>query len=339
LIAFSSSYKEVEMNGAVLVLTNTEDGEHTNVVISKLERAGEGVFRLDVDKLASGEIRVLFSANSTGARFTLLSGNSLLDSKDIKSVWYRRPNHFNLKIKDPVQRSYTERELSTFLDGLWSIVPQRAFWLSYPRSLEHARKKIYQLELAQELGLLIPRTIITNDPEKVKEFYSSCHGKMVFKAIYHEFLNYGDKTFNIPTTLVTERHLAQIDLIKNLPALFQEFISKDYEMRITVVGEKFFCIKIDSQKNPLTIVDWRNPIYINHLSYSEIKTPDWLKRICAEMLRILDLSFGAFDFVVDKKGRVFFLEVNPNGQWYWLESLTGALISDAIVDTLRRGRG
>ena len=327
------------MNEAVLVLTNTEDGEHTDVVVSKLKKAGEDVFRLDVDKLASGEIKVLFSVDSTGTGFTLSSGSSLLNSKDIKSVWYRRPNHFNLKIKDPIQKSYTEHELTVFLDGLWSIVPRRVFWLSHPCSLEHARKKIYQLKLAQELGLLIPRTIITNDPGRVGEFYSSCHGKIVFKAIYHEFLNYGDKAFNIPTTLVTERHLAQIDLIKNLPALFQEFISKDYEMRITVVGEKFFCIKIDSQNNPLTIVDWRNPLYINRLSYSEIETPGWVKRACVGILKRLNLSFGAFDFVVDKSGQTFFLEVNPNGQWYWLESLTGVLISDAIADILRSGGG
>ena len=188
------------------------------------------------------------------------------------------------------------------------------------------------------MGLAIPRTVISNDPSEVRAFYELCDGRIIFKAIYHEFLDYGTKAFNIPTTLVTPAHLTQIDLIRTLPTLFQECIDKKYELRVTVVGERVFPVKIDSQSNSLTVVDWRNPACINDLHYFPTELPEKMSRICLSMLDKLGLSFGAFDFVVNTKDELYFLEVNPNGQWYWLEDKAKVLISDAIVDTLEKGR-
>lgn len=326
------------MKEAILALTNTEDGMHSDIVIAKLLERGERVFRMNSDRLTAGMLRVRFSANSQGVGFVFEDGADRIASDEVKSVWYRRPNHFNLTINDPVQKVHAERELVSFFDNLWAIVPGDAFWLSRPRALEHARKKIYQLELARSMGLRIPRTIVSNNPDDIRAFYESCGGRIIFKAIYHEFLDYGTKAFNIPTTLVTSAHLARLDLIRTLPTLFQECLDKKYELRVTVVGEKIFPVKIDSQSNPLTVVDWRNPSCINNLKYSPAELPEEISGVCLEMLKTLGLSFGAFDFVVNDKDELYFLEVNPNGQWYWLEHKTGVLISDAIVDILKLER-
>jgi D-alanine-D-alanine ligase-like ATP-grasp enzyme len=80
----------------------------------------------------------------------------------------------------------------------------------------------------------------------------------------------------------------------------------------------------------MTIVDWRNPLCIDKLDYSVTTLDPPIELFCLEMLRELGLQFGAFDFIVDKEGELYFLEVNPNGQWYWLEDMAGVLISDAI---------
>lgn len=327
------------MKKTVLVLTNTEDGKHSEVVISKLLQRGERVFRFDSDALSSGKCKISFSSSSHQTGFVMEYGGALLKSEEIKSVWYRRPNRFGLSMKDSVQKNYAEAELRSFLDGLWAILEKRGtFWLNKPTSLERSRKKLFQLELAERKGMLIPRTIVSNDPAEVLRFYRACQEKMIFKAIYHEYLDYGDHVYNIPTTLVSGSHLKKIDLVKRVPTLFQEFIEKDYELRVTVVGDRVFPAKIDSQKNPLAVVDWRNPLCVKELDYSRIELDRDTTNFCLEMLRDMDLQFGAFDFVVDKKGRIFFLEVNPNGQWYWLEECAGLLISDAIVDILSQER-
>ncbi len=325
------------MKDAILVLTNSDDGKHSDVVISKLKANGERVFRFDADRFATGEIIISFSLGAASSQFTIKSGSDSVQSDAIKSVWYRRPNYFKVSIRDPVQKEYAEKEIQSFLDGLWAILEldQDIFFLSQPSFIEKARKKSLQLTLALQLGARIPRTIITNDPGDVLAFKATCRNEMICKAVSHEFLSYGDTSYNIPTTLVTEEHLRNIHLLKRAPVIFQEYIPKSYELRVTVVADDVFSVKIDSQGNPLTSVDWRNPLCVEKLDYSVTKVDPATENFCLKMLRALGLQFGAFDFVVDKAGEFYFLEINPNGQWYWLEEMAGALISDAIVAKLK----
>lgn len=322
------------MKNVILVLTNSNDGKHTEIVISKLQELGQNTFRFDTDKLASGELVVDFFANQDNFDFKINYLDEEISLCDIKSIWYRRPNFLNVQIQDLVQKKYAEDEIANFLNGLWISTEQRVFWLSKLSSLERARRKVFQLQLARELGFKIPRTIITNNPKTAKDFWDSCKHRMIFKAIYREFLDYGDKAFNVPTTLLTKEHVSMFNLVKQMPCLFQEFIDKKYELRVTIVGQKIFPVKIDSQKNFQTVIDWRNPEFIDKLHYEIIDFPEALAKNCLTMLNKLDLSFGAFDFAINKTGEILFLEINPNGQWYWLEDLTSAPISDAIVDIL-----
>ena len=322
------------MDNVILVLTNSEDGEHSESVISKLLQRGENVFRFDADRFSTGETTIAFSHNPEN--LTISDGHTSIRGRDVKSVWYRRPNHFNLSIRDPVQKNHAEKESRSFLDGVWALLEQeqRAYFLSKPSSIERARRKLLQLQLARQYGIRIPKTVVTNDPREVLALNDAHPDGIIFKAVNHECLDYGRESYNIPTTLMTAAHLERVNLVKKAPGIFQEFIPKEYELRVTVVGENIFPVKIDSQKNPLTTVDWRNPLCIDRLSYSMTTLDSQTELFCRRMLQALDLQFGAFDFIVDVRGDVYFLEVNPNGQWYWLEALAGALISDAIVNIL-----
>ena len=145
-----------------------------------------------------------------------------MDSRAVKSVWYRRPNNFELQITDRVQKEFAERELKTFLEGLWQSMAN-VFWISNPLSLERARKKVYQLKVARELGFDIPDTIITNSPSTAKQFIDSQKGKAVFKPLESGFLDYGDKNYIVPATIMTDSHKGQLELVRKLPSLFQSF--------------------------------------------------------------------------------------------------------------------
>ncbi len=328
------------MEDIILVLTNTKDGKHSDVVTSALLAKGTRVFRLNVDAIASGKTEIVFTTSSVGSRFVVKDNDSCCKSEEVRSVWYRRPNQFDFRISDPVQQKYAEAELRSLLEGLWTVLEHNGvFFVSNPTALEKSRKKLLQLELAAQMGMLVPKTIISNNPEEVLEFYAASSHGVVCKAINQEYLDYGDIRYRIPTTLVTSAHLRNINLVRRSPTLFQEFIDKSHELRVTVVGNDVFAVKIDSQANPLTAVDWRNPALIADINYSKVDISDALAEFCLKMTKKLGLQFGAFDFVVDKEGRTVFLEINPNGQWYWIEERTGLRISDAIVRVLLQERG
>lgn len=321
----------------IIVLTNSEDGIHSESVINKLEDQGEYVFRFDVDKIATGEISIDFFKKSDGYSFLIESKNGQnVYPWEIKSIWYRRPNHFDLGISDQVQKDFAEKELKEFLDGIW-FFNKDVFWMNNPQKLELARKKVFQLQLANRLGFLTPKTLISNNPDKVLKFYTDCNKRIIFKTIRSTFINYGDKSFNVPTTLMTDSHMDKLSSVKRMPMFFQEYVEKDYELRVTIVGKQIFPVKIDSQKNPLTMIDWRNPDLIDKIDYRQTELPKSINDLCFLLMRKLGLHYGAIDLVKNKNGQHVFLEINPNGQWYWLEDLAGIKVSDAIAKNLKKG--
>ncbi len=321
------------MKDTILILTNTQDGIHTDSVITHLQKLGERHFRLDIDLLSKGETSVSFYCDNDSCFFVYETTHGTVDSRSVKSVWYRRPNNFDFKITDRVQKEFAERELKTFLEGLWQSLTD-AFWIRDPISLERSRKKVYQLKVARELGFDIPDTIITNSPSTAKQFMDFQKGRVVFKPLESGFLDYGDKSYIVPATIMTDAHKGQLELVRKLPSLFQGFVEKRYDVRVTIVGPEVFAIRIDSQTRPETSVDWRHPNHVGQLPHKVIELPSVVHNKCLTMMSVFGLQFATIDFAVDLSERYVFLEVNPNGQWYWLERLTKAPISVSIAHTL-----
>ena len=65
-----------------------------------------------------------------------------------------------------------------------------------------------------------------------------------------------------------------------------------------------------------------------------VSLPPEIETALKTMLTQYGLRFGAFDMIVTPDGEYVFLELNPNGQWLWIETITGAPMSRAIADLL-----
>ena len=111
--------------------------------------------------------------------------------------------------------------------------------------------------------------------------------------------------------------------------------AKQYELRVTVVGEDVFAAKILSQDLPEDKgkIDWRQG-YDHGLSFSACILPDNISNKCIMLVHALGLNFGCIDLIVKPNGEYVFLECNPNGQWLWLELATGMKISYSIANFL-----
>ena len=105
-----------------------------------------------------------------------------IDLNKIDSVWYRRPVLPKLKINSVVEKKFAERESLATMDALWVSLVDK-FWVSSPYAIKDASSKFQQLLVAEELGFNIPETLITNDVDKVSEFFESCHGLMLYKSV------------------------------------------------------------------------------------------------------------------------------------------------------------
>jgi glutathione synthase/RimK-type ligase-like ATP-grasp enzyme len=260
-----------------------------------------------------------------------------IDLSLLTSAWYRRPQFPvpHQEITDPFCRDYLIEESKTYLNDVWNAL-DCPFLPATPSLIRRAELKASQLKAAAALGFELPPTLFTNSPEEFLEFYRQHNGNIVSKLPSVTFQRFGGSTFARYTQVVSKRDVGYATALRFCPVIFQAYVPKLFELRITVVGKQVFAAEIHSQQANHTRHDWRR--------YDNYKTPHLphqlpcsMEQRCVHLVEQLGLCYGAIDMVVTPDGRYVFLEINPNGQYLWIEETTGLPISDAICDLLMSG--
>jgi hypothetical protein len=174
----------------------------------------------------------------------------------------------------------------------------------------------------------VPESLITNNPAQA-HLFALKYSRIIYKPLIH--VRY--VTPDGPRTIWTEPvHADELDeTISGTAHLLQSLVDKVADLRITVAGDQVFCVRIDSDPPQL---DWRYDY--DRLTYTWCDPPAELTGPLISYLKHFGLAFGCFDFGLTEQGEPVFFECNPNGQWSWLEEETGAPISAALADLLKR---
>ena len=307
----------------VLVVTASYDAAAEHVV-EILESAGTHVFRLNTDLFPS-EVDIQFQP---GIETVFDDGNKVVSGEQIKSVWYRRhvdpklPDHLDLGIRD-----FCERETRAFLSGVInSLLPNR--WMSRPDMISVAEKKPHQLAVAARMGFAVPETIITNSHNAVEGWMGG--QKLVAKAVSSGYIKNPDGNLAMFTSLVRPGDLHDLGSLKLAPVTFQEHIDKVSDIRVTVVTEDVFAAEILSQESDPSRIDWRATDDPN-LGHAKHELPDDVSSLCRALVKNLGLQFGAIDLALTHDGCYVFFEINPNGEWLWIEDRLGYPIAERIA--------
>ena len=244
-----------------------------------------------------------------------------LRQEDVYSIYYRKPTLPKLEEYDPIYHNMMYREMVTVINGIVEVF--KGVCLTKPSKLRNAENKVYQLSIARQIGFKLPKSLITNSPNDAKIFYAL--NKSIVKPISTGKI----KTKNIIEYIQTNTVIDDLNIedIILSPAYFQEYVKKDTEVRVTLINNVFYAVKIVSSNS----TDWRKADSKN--IYENMELPNTIKVMCKKMLGEMKIKFGAFDFIVSNNEYIF-LEVNPNGQWYWLEEILELDISDTIHNFL-----
>lgn len=257
-----------------------------------------------------------------------------VDLREIRSVWFRHTTSFVLPPNLPDgEKRFVQSEADSAFYGLMRIGDW--FWVNHPDKNRVASSKALQLKVAQDLGFSIPKTLITNDPDKVREFFSECDGQIVYKAFESGF--YLTTHRGCYTAPVSKNHLENVQLIQNSGGIFQENISKRVDLRITVIGRRVFAVEIHSQDHERSKYDWRAG-KMEDMRHYRHELPPQIEGLCLRFIEHFGLAFGAIDMILTPDGRYIFLENNPNGQFGWIEGRTGLPLTAALVEMLIAGR-
>lgn len=324
----------------ILIVTEMFD-PHADAMILLLREMGHNPFRLHT---ADFPVRnsVSMELGNDGWEGVIHAGSAQLLIQHIRSVLWRRPAPY--VIPDDLtseEREFVLDEVTHTLRGLWYSLD--VYWMSFPPNIQRAGYKPEQLKRAISLGFDVPRTVVTSDPDKVREFYDQCNGDIIYKAISNGMHHETDPATGesrgkaIYSTPIRGEHLSTLENVRVSPTMFQEYVQKRSEFRVTVIGDDIFVAEIDSQAQERTRYDWRH--YDVPMLISEGTLPGDITGRCFELVRSYGLNFGALDLILTPDGRYVFLEINPNGQWLWVQTkLPTMKMKEAMAACLTRGK-
>ena len=308
----------------IFIISGHED-VHAQAVLAALARDGADAAVIDLRAFPRDAALTLGFGGEDDAR-TLTVGGQTHDLRTVRAVWWRRPQPYGVDpaITDPAAHNFVVHECHEAVEGLWRSLD--ATWINDPARDDAAARKVWQLDVARACGLAIPRTLVTNDPARARAF---AEGLGVERTIYKAFQ--GSEDAWRETRLLKPGELDQIDLVRHAPVIFQEYVPADADLRVTVVGDRIFPAAIRSREGAYA-VDFRMDMAGARIEPCALPAPveTGLRRLMAR----LGLVYGAIDLRRTPDGAHVFLEINPAGQWLFVEDQTGQPIARALADAL-----
>jgi glutathione synthase/RimK-type ligase-like ATP-grasp enzyme len=247
-----------------------------------------------------------------------------VDAGDV--VWIRRPNppvpHPNVS---PADKVFADREYRWFsLSALYLLehLPVRCI---NPYSASRViNNKAVQLCLAAKAGLSVPATVMTNAPSAVHDICANSGPPKVCKAFFpHIWQKEGSDSLAVTETFeISADALPEDEVLTYAPAIYQEKIAKAFDVRMVLLGSSVYSYSL---RTPNAALDWRQEVSQGRATLDEIAAPRDVEKAVLEFSRQAGIEFGSFDFAVDAHGRWWFLEVNEEGQFLWLDTFNPAL--------------
>jgi len=316
----------------IVVISHTTD-EPARDACTRLRARGEEVLWFDPRTIGK-RTQLSFEWDAGGTpRHWICVDDRRVELEGVGAIWYRKPGQGGREAPSRFA-DFIDMETDHALHHLGSElgVP----FVPGPRALLLAwQDKLRQLQLAGSVGFEVPPTLVTNEPARLLEFWRSHGGKCVTKLLAARSLgapSLGGQ-FTRFTEPVTHRDLAAFESIASCPTFVQAYVPKRLELRVTVVGGRVLAAEIHSQASAHGRHDWRK-YDLESTPYLAHELPVEIERQCLALVRAIGLHYAALDLVLTPDGRYVFLEVNPGGEYHWIEKRTGLPITDALCDLL-----
>lgn len=242
---------------------------------------------------------------------------------DYDVVWWRRTSKPYIPEMELHRDDYqfVLNENVCFMEGLTNNMAPNAWWINTKEAANRADSKLYQLKIADECGIHVPKTLFSNNPSNIRDFILKHEAKgVIFKPFCSNFWTKNHKIRASYTTNISMNKLGSDKLLQLSPGIYQQQIIKKYEIRVVCFGDYLVAVKLNSQCHPEGLLDWR-AIHPTKLLVDECVLPFQIENNIRLFMNKLGIVFGSFDFIVTPDDDYVFLEVNEQGQFLWIEEL------------------
>ncbi|MBJ7439001.1 MAG: hypothetical protein JHD35_08270 [Sphingopyxis sp.] len=299
----------------ILIFTNSLD-THACAVERVLQIRGGNPIVINTAHLMVGEsVSARYSEGCTKIRMGGFEGTSA----DVHSSWNRRFSKlFSLPENlHPADRTFVRNNTQSTLTGFLGLIDDR-FPVNPLASARYSSNKLLQLQAAKRANFLVPETLISNHIGDIRGFIDAV-GDACVKPYHSHGWKTDDGVFQALTVRIGKDDVFDASAFEISPHIYQEYVRKKEEYRVTIFGNFSAAVRIDSQSlDDQSSVDWRSsPQYTSTLEPCELP-PDVINSL-KKVLVSLGLRFGTFDLARNADGEYVFFEVNEAGQWLWQE--------------------
>jgi glutathione synthase/RimK-type ligase-like ATP-grasp enzyme len=299
----------------VLILGNRTD-PHAVHLHQALTQAGAAVNYWDTQQFPS-QTSLSWQPDTEQGTLLLPEGKRL-EFEQIHSVFWRSFNGVQVPTLSQNHQQIAFNDSMSLLRSMLQACPAR--WINSWKAYQFHKEKPLQLWAVKQLGVTIPATLISNDPEVILEFckHQYQHQRMIFKPVYG----------GAHTQTVTPDHLNQERLtlaLKTAPITIQAYIPGT-NIRSYVIGTTVYSAEIRS-----SALDFREDIAAELIP---LTLPDSIAQACVQIARRLFLEWTAIDWRRTPSGEYFFLEANPSPMFLHFEAQTGFPITAQLVNLL-----
>lgn len=308
----------------ILAVSHAQD-DHAGAVLDELGRMGTAARLVDT---ADFPVRASLSlAYATDMASELRSEGSAVDLAEVGAVWWRRPQPYGLDPGlEPAAASFAFTESHEAISGMWHQLD--AAWVNPPAADEVAHHKPVQLARAVEVGLTVPPTLITNDPDDALAFVRRRPGS---RTVYKTFVATEESWRE--TRVLRPEEVDLLDTVRLAPVIFQDYVDAVADLRVTVVGPEMWPTEIVAAPGGYE-ADYR--MDLAGATFRPTTLPGAVEHRVRALLDRLGIVYGAVDLRLTPEGDYVFLEVNPAGEWRFVENRTGQPITRSMATLLSR---
>lgn len=320
------------MNSEILIIGSELD-YHAALVAWAIKKKGATPVYFDSSDYgnSNGLDIASFSTRDDNTHFHL-PGNT------IRSVYNRRSY---TAIEDGIptskeSRKFVKLERDTFNRWLFQSYNQLSGcnWVNGLEQNKLAENKILQLITAKSAGLSVPDTLVSGDAALVRQFVSENEGQTVYKPLTGQvWLRGGMPVLQTTTAPIQEQDLND-EGIALCAGIYQKSVRKESDVRVVIVGKELFAMKYSPTVESPS-VDYRTYLNQNQVNCKSIRIPPAVRTSLLKLMELLELSYASADFAIDMNDQFVFLELNPGGQFGFVEDLLPDLkITNALANLL-----
>lgn len=310
------------MNKIEYLIISSKIDYSTDLICIELEKRKVNYLRLNRDVFE--KYQICYSLNEE--KMTIKINNFIysIEQSVLKAIYFRAPVFYRCTgkvytLQDQLRRS----QWSAFIRNL--VIFDKALWINHPVFTYQAENKMLQLKYAKECGLFVPETYLANALLQ----HITPDNTYIVKSLDTALFYNDNKEMFTYSTMVKGKELLESE-IKLAPVIIQNYLHNKIDIRITVINDRLFPVSITNSNGAIT-GDWRK-LNKEHLNYIPITLPSDVEKKVLMLMKRLNLLFGGVDLALVNED-YFFIEVNPTGEWGWLNSNSNQ-IDKAIVDCM-----